>query len=170
MKGILKGTLGADQLEGDGTFPDKQPFTWSAKRIREQASKPQTHDFVPKEFHRQFNGNIPPALRINPGDTVRTMSVDAGGVDEKGAHRSPGGNPLTGPFYIEGALPGDTLVVKLNRLRLNRDSANIYNDSEWPERWSLTICAIKSAKRISSRVGRWIVRREPHSLRSRRND
>src|SRR5262249_40515941 len=31
----------------------------------------------------------------------------------------PGGNPLTGPFYIDGAFPGDTLVVKLNRLRLN---------------------------------------------------
>src|SRR5207302_10272597 len=37
--------------------------------------------------------------------------------------RSLGGNPLTGPFYIEGALPGDTLVVKFNRIRLNRDSA-----------------------------------------------
>lgn len=127
--GPLKGTLSGDQLQGDGTFPDKQPFTWTARRAVEQASKPQTHDFVPKEFHRQFNGNIAPALRINPGDTVRTQSVDAGGVDEKGTHRSLGGNPLTGPFYVEGALPGDTLVVKLNRLRLNRDSANIYNDS-----------------------------------------
>ena len=37
--------------------------------------------------------------------------------------RSPGGNPLTGPFYVEGAMPGDTLIVKINRLRLNRDSA-----------------------------------------------
>ena len=34
-----------------------------------------------------------------------------------------GGNPETGPFYIEGAFPGDTLVVKLNKVRLNRDSA-----------------------------------------------
>src|SRR5262249_17352682 len=31
--------------------------------------------------------------------------------------------PQTGPFYIEGAIPGDTLVVKLNRIRLNRDTA-----------------------------------------------
>jgi acetamidase/formamidase len=49
--------------------------------------------------------------------------VDAGGVDSKGLRRSQGGNPQTGPFYIEGAFPGDTLVVKLNRVRLNRDSA-----------------------------------------------
>ena len=34
-----------------------------------------------------------------------------------------GGNPLTGPFYVEGAIPGDTLVVHLKRLQLNRDSA-----------------------------------------------
>jgi acetamidase/formamidase len=49
--------------------------------------------------------------------------VDAGGFDPKGVRRSGGGNPETGPFYIEGALPGDTLAVKLNRVRLNRDTA-----------------------------------------------
>jgi acetamidase/formamidase len=49
--------------------------------------------------------------------------VDAGGTDPKGVRRSGGGNPETGPFFIEGAFPGDTLVVKLNKVRLNRDSA-----------------------------------------------
>jgi acetamidase/formamidase len=34
-----------------------------------------------------------------------------------------GGNPETGPFYVESAQPGDTLVVHLTRLRLNRDWA-----------------------------------------------
>ncbi len=66
-------------------------------------------------------------MRIFPGDTVETKSVDAGGTDENGKRRSPGGNPLTGPFYVEGAWPGDTLVVKLNRLRLNRASAGSGN-------------------------------------------
>jgi acetamidase/formamidase len=60
---------------------------------------------------------------VNPGDTVKTWSVDAGGTDSKGVHRTSGGNPLTGPFYIEGAVPGDALVVHFNRIRLNRDSA-----------------------------------------------
>ena len=59
-------------------------------------------------------------LRIAPGDTVSTWSVGADGVDAKGERRSPGGNPQTGPFYVEGAMPGDTLVVRLNRLRTNR--------------------------------------------------
>jgi acetamidase/formamidase len=62
-------------------------------------------------------------MRINPGDTIRTTTVDAGGRDAKGVRRSMGGNPETGPFYVEGAMPGDTLSVKFHRIRLNRDSA-----------------------------------------------
>ncbi|PYU86989.1 MAG: acetamidase, partial [Acidobacteria bacterium] len=49
--------------------------------------------------------------------------VDAGGRDARNTRRSNGGNPETGPFYVEGAMPGDTLVIKFNRIRLNRDSA-----------------------------------------------
>jgi acetamidase/formamidase len=62
-------------------------------------------------------------MRLFPGDTVQTKSVDAGGSDENSVRRSLGGNPLTGPFFIEGAMPGDTLVVKLNKVRTNRDWA-----------------------------------------------
>jgi len=59
-------------------------------------------------------GAVPPALRIFPRDTVRTWTLDDNGIDAKLVRRSPGGNPQP-PFYIEGAVPGDTLVVKLNR-------------------------------------------------------
>ena len=62
-------------------------------------------------------------LRISPGDTVHTTTVDAGGADELGIRRSLGGNPQTGPFYIETAWPGDTLVIHFTRIRLNRDYA-----------------------------------------------
>ena len=66
----------------------------------------------------------PPALRICPGDSVHTTTVDAGGTDENGVTRVlGGGNPDTGPFYVETAMPGDVNVVRLNRLRLNRDWA-----------------------------------------------
>jgi acetamidase/formamidase len=34
------------------------------------------------------------------------------------------GNPQTGPFYVEGAVPGDTLAVEIKRIRLNRSSAS----------------------------------------------
>jgi amidase len=54
---------------------------------------------------------------------VKTWSVDAGGTDPQGVRRTTGGNPLTGPFYVDGAAPGDTLVVRFTRIRLNRDTA-----------------------------------------------
>jgi amidase len=86
-------------------------------------SAPRVYDFEPKEFHNHFSGTVPFVLRIHPGDTVRTETVDAGGFDKHGVQRARGGNPLTGPFYIEGALRGDTLVVRFHRIRLNRDTA-----------------------------------------------
>jgi acetamidase/formamidase len=59
-------------------------------------------------------------LRVLPGDTVVTTTVDARGGDASGQQVTPPGNPMTGPFYVEGAAPGDTLVVRLDRLRPNR--------------------------------------------------
>ncbi|HTZ47723.1 MAG TPA: acetamidase/formamidase family protein [Verrucomicrobiae bacterium] len=88
-----------------------------------QPGTPRTHDFTPTVFYRQFSPHNKPVLSVNPGDTIHTTTVDAGGNDEKGVPRVMGGNPETGPFYIESAEPGDTLVVHLVRLRLNRDWA-----------------------------------------------
>ena len=102
-----------------------QQYKWTARRAATRPSDaPRLHHFEPQEFHHVFSGAIPPVLRIFPGDTVRTQSVDTGGRDEHSVSRSLGGNALTGPFYIEGALPGDTLVVRFNRVRLNRNSAH----------------------------------------------
>jgi amidase len=88
-----------------------------------QQSGPKTWDFEPKEFQHNYSAAIPAVLHVSPGDTVRTWTVDAGGLDSHLERRTQGGNPETGPFYIEGAVPGDTLVVKLNKVRLNRDTA-----------------------------------------------
>jgi len=81
----------------------------------------ETHRFQPTRFYTTFSGAHEPALRVKPGDHVITFTIDAGGVDSAGVQRSTGGpNPETGPFYIEGAEPGDTLVVHLLRLETNR--------------------------------------------------
>ena len=83
----------------------------------------EVHDVVAKTFYRTFSRAHPPLLRIKPGDTVRTKTVDAAGVDEKGVRRHPeSGNPLTGPFFVEGAEPGDALAVQFRRIRMNRNS------------------------------------------------
>ncbi len=118
VKGVIEGAT----MSGEVTMRGRT-MKWSAARIPPRPATPRTHDFEPKEFHLYFSSSIKPALRIHPGDTVRTWAVDAGGVDPKGQRRSPGGNPQTGPFYVEGAFPGDTLVVRLGRMRTNRDWA-----------------------------------------------
>ena len=119
----LSGTIQTDGLAGTMKLRNDE-YNWSARRPRVRpAEAPHRHDFVPTTFHRYFSGSIPPALRIWPGDTVHTETVDAGGIDKTGARRSRGGNPLTGPFYVEGALNGDTLAIHFTRIRLNRDTA-----------------------------------------------
>ncbi len=120
--GTLDGQLRGDDLSGT-VKQDKEEYAWEAHRAKTVASAPQTHSFEATKFQRVFSGAITPVLHIHPGDTVNTATVDAGGFDSKGVRRSMGGNPETGPFFVEGALPGDTLIIKLLRLRLNRDSA-----------------------------------------------
>jgi amidase len=79
-----------------------------------------THRFVPERFYNTFSFAHPPALRIKPGDRVVTTTLDASGVDAAGQQRAPGPNPQTGPFFVEGAEPGDLLVVTIVRIETNR--------------------------------------------------
>lgn len=78
------------------------------------------HSYEPTRFHVTM-GSHEPALRIADGDTVATWCVDAGGRDRSFERITPGGNPQTGPFFVEGAEPGDTLAVRLDRLWPNRE-------------------------------------------------
>ena len=82
---------------------------------------PATHQFVPERFYNTFSFAHPPALRIKPGDRVVTKTIDAGGTDWNGRSVAAGPNPQTGPFYVEGAEPGDLLVVSIDRIAVNRD-------------------------------------------------
>lgn len=78
-----------------------------------------THTFEPTQYYRTL-GWHEPVLRIADGDTVQTRTIDAWGQDHTGAQVSPRGNPMTGPFYVEGAQPGDTLVVQIDAITPNR--------------------------------------------------
>jgi acetamidase/formamidase len=59
-------------------------------------------------------------MTIADGDSVVTTTVDAAGYDAAGVRHSEGGNPMTGPFFVEGAAPGDALAVRFERMRPNR--------------------------------------------------
>ena len=82
-----------------------------------------THTFVAERFYNTFSGAHPAALRIKPGDRVITRTVDAGGTDWNGKQVANGPNPQTGPFFVEGAGPGDMLVVTIEKLEINRTTA-----------------------------------------------
>jgi acetamidase/formamidase len=126
----VNGTFAGDIITGkvveiDASNPaDKAENAMTATRPpQRRTSPPQRHEFTPTVFYRQFSASNKPVLQIAPGDTVHTTTVDAGGTDEHGIKRVLGGNPETGPFFVETAWPGDMLVVHFRRIRLNRDYA-----------------------------------------------
>lgn len=64
----------------------------------------------------------PPVLRVQPGAIVRSPTYSKPGdyYDEKEGGPWPG---EVGPIYVEGATPEDTLVVRILKVELNRDTA-----------------------------------------------
>lgn len=78
-----------------------------------------THRFTPATLHNTI-GSHAPALRISSGDTVIAATTDAHGFDARGIKIAERPNPMTGPFFIEGAEPGDTLLIAIRDIRMTR--------------------------------------------------
>jgi acetamidase/formamidase len=118
-------SLQAGALTGQGRLFET-PIKLSGQRPAGPAGRaPRTFDHNPDGFHPITSAAPPPALRIYPGDIVRTRTVDAYGMDEKGHPASMPGNPGTGPFYVEGAMPGDTVGIEILGLKTNRPTARM---------------------------------------------
>jgi amidase len=70
-------------------------------------------------------GAAPPVARLRPGNILEANSLDCFGnaIKKRGdtLALTKGDNPLTGPFFIEGAEPGDTLVVHILDLQVDGD-------------------------------------------------
>jgi amidase len=70
-------------------------------------------------------GAAPPVARLRPGNILEANSLDCFGnaIKKPGdtLALTKGDNPLTGPFFIEGAEPGDTLVVHILDLQVDGD-------------------------------------------------
>src|ERR1700757_4633300 len=77
--------------------------------------------YVPKHEELKYTfGGVAPTHRIKPGTRIVTWTEDCydGAVTKPGQLPSkeqlPGhDNPQTGPFFIEGAEPGDTLAIHI---------------------------------------------------------
>jgi amidase len=77
------------------------------------------HRFSPDRFFNTI-GPHAPVMRIQDGDTVIAATVDAHGHDALEAQVGHNPNPMTGPFFVEGAGPGDTLAVTLDMIEMTR--------------------------------------------------
>jgi amidase len=68
-------------------------------------------------------GVAPPVARLRPGNILEANSLDCFGnaIKKPGDTQAlvKGDNPLTGPFFIEGAEPGDTLVIHILDLQVD---------------------------------------------------
>src|SRR6266545_7441890 len=80
--------------------------------------------YIPKQGDLKYTfGGVPPAAHIAPGTRIVSWTEDCydGAVTKPGELPSkvqlPGhDNPQTGPFYVEGAEPGDTLAIHIEKL------------------------------------------------------
>jgi acetamidase/formamidase/creatinine amidohydrolase/Fe(II)-dependent formamide hydrolase-like protein len=83
-----------------------------------RTAAPETHRFKPRVGHPTFAVRSP-ALTVRPGDVVESETLWGDWYEREGG-TWPG---EVGPIAIEGAEPGDTLVVEILKVRPNRDTA-----------------------------------------------
>src|SRR5262249_48761529 len=83
------------------------------------------YEVKPAELKYTYAASYQPVARLKSGDILETNTVDCFGnaIKKPGDTLSmaTGDNPLTGPFYIEGAEPGDTLAVKILDITVDSD-------------------------------------------------
>jgi amidase len=101
-------------------YIQQKRFEFETKDEERWPQQMTVHHFQPQHYFNTI-GTHQPVLHIGDGDTVVTSTVDARGMDLKGDVVAARGNPMTGPFYVEGAMPGDTLEVRLESMVPNRE-------------------------------------------------
>lgn len=128
---VYTGKVTGATMVGNADFPDpnhantRVQHRFIARKLPvRSAAGPVLHEYRPLDYANEFSNQREPVLTIWPGDSVRTTTVDSGGVDAHGVTRALYGNPQTGPFFVMGAEPGDTLAVHLRRVRLSRTWAD----------------------------------------------
>ena len=77
------------------------------------------------ELKYTYAASYAPVAHLKSGNILETNTVDCFGnaIKKPGDTLSmaPGDNPLTGPFYIDGAEPGDTLAVKILDIKIDSE-------------------------------------------------
>jgi len=135
--GSMTGKLSGDTIEGAGMlaglgrrgggFANRAPVPVEMKfvltREPEPPAKLREINYEPTTFQAYYYAGNKPGIHIFPGDIVHTWAPDSAGTDKNLKRVALGGNSNIGPIYVEGALPGDTLVVHLIKIAPNRSTA-----------------------------------------------
>lgn len=91
-----------------------------------------TLHYTPEVYHLTFGGHRD-VCRIREGQPVQLYLPDCDGLGPDGKRLPPErfeqsdhcdifvGNPVGGPFYLENACPGDTVVVHIEDIKIDRD-------------------------------------------------
>jgi amidase len=80
-------------------------------------------------YHYVFSRYVDPIATVQPGETVAIYTDDAFESQITRADDKPSQilgaylNPQTGPIYVAGAEPGDTLAVRIESIEPTRDWA-----------------------------------------------
>ena len=108
------------------------------------AADPPVLRYVPKHEELKYTfGGVAPTHHIAPGTRIITWTEDCydGAVtrpDQMPSKVAPIGhdNPQTGPFYVDGAEPGDTLAIRIEKLEPARDHgiSSLFPGLRRPER------------------------------------
>ena len=106
-----------------GRAPVPQEISWQLTRELVPPAKPRDVNYDPTTFQAYYYAGNKPGIHIFPGDIVHTWAPDSAGTDKNLKRVALGGDANIGPIYVEGALPGDTLVVHLIKIEPNRSTA-----------------------------------------------
>jgi amidase len=88
-----------------------------------------TAEVIPRAYSYVFNLYREPIARVKPGERVTVHTDDAfeSRITKKedlpslALATAKFHNPQTGPIYVEGAEPGDTLAVRIEAIEPTRD-------------------------------------------------
>jgi len=106
-----------------GRAPVPQEMSWKLTREATPPAKPRDVNYSPTMFQAYYYAGNKPEIHIFPGDIVHTWAPDSAGTDKDLKRVALGGDANIGPIYVDGALPGDTLVVHLIKIAPNRPTA-----------------------------------------------
>jgi amidase len=96
-----------------------------------QTNEGETVEVVPQDYSYVFNPYREPIAKVRPGERVTIHTDDAfesritkkEDLPSRALATAKFLNPQTGPIYVEGAEPGDTLAVRIESIEPTRDFA-----------------------------------------------